>query len=848
MSSVRVLTLVLLGAFVVALTGPANTAHAQEGTKTLRGRVVDAETGQPLPQANLRIAGTYEGTITNVEGRYTLALDSLPVTVVARYVGYESIRRRITAATDTRQTFRLVPSTMQMDEVVVTGSRNPGAAIMQRVIDRKAEWWPDLKSYAVEAYNRFTLASDTTIAAIAESQTTAFWDATRGTREVVRSQRGTANLNALTDAALPAATSVLNLYRDNVEVFGNRLVGVTHPEALDYYEFTLDTTRAINGRRAFRIRVEPDNRLSSTFRGTVTVLDSAYALLEARLRPTASLSTSRLLKKVDIAFEQQFSNFGGPYWLPVDFRARRDLDVQVSALVSFSDVSIRQVSRLSDYRINVPVPDSLYATDESEGVVRADSTGRFQSLSRRAPDSLRGGGPFVPYSRAERSAYARIDSTDALQNAFDPGGLVGWLRDLGLGEDEGFGFSVGGDADESEESRSDTTDTSVGEEGADGPSLIDFEGGLPILRFNRVEGGHFGLRLNASVGLLDVTGRGGYNTGPSGPTRWSYGAEATTALGDDTDLSASYHYGIDPRYRTRSRIAPLWARLSNSLWTLAGAPDAFDYLGAERMRLALRRTIDAANLDLTLRLRNERHFSVAKTTDYNVLGRATTQPPNPPVDAGWLRSVGLTATLGDGGALGILPVNRVQVAVEHSDPGLAASDFDFTRIEAVANTHIETFFQRRFRPNALSLRVDAGVSLGTPPLQRFGVIEASPLPYTPYGALRTLDDRPYQGEHHVALFWEHNFRTVPFELIGWQALVARDIGLIVHGGHGRTWIGDEAEQRLRERGVVLRQADNLHHELGLSINGLFYDSLRLDLTKRLDTSGLSVGVSVLRFW
>ena len=113
------------------------------------------------------------------------------------------------------------------------------------------------------------------IAAIAESQTTAFWDAERGTREVVRSQRGTANLQKLTDGALPAAATVLNLYRDNVTVFGNRLVGVTHPDALDYYEFTLDTLRAINGRRAFRIRVEPESRLSSTFRGTVTVLDSA---------------------------------------------------------------------------------------------------------------------------------------------------------------------------------------------------------------------------------------------------------------------------------------------------------------------------------------------------------------------------------------------------------------------------------------------------------------------------------------------------------------------------------------------------------------------------------------------
>jgi len=838
-----------LGWVGLLLAGTA-TVHAQDASVTpLRGRVVDAETGAPLPQANLRIAGAYTGTITNADGRYSLALDSLPVTVVVRYVGYASARRRITAASDPQQTFRLAPSTVQMEGVVVTGRGNPGETLMRRVIERKQEWWPALKRYSVEAYNRFALASDTTIAAIAESRTTAFWDADRGTREVVRSQRGTANLQDLTDASLPAATSVLNLYRDNVEVLGTRMVGVTHPDALDYYDFTLDTTRAIDGRRAFRIRVEPRSRLSATFRGTVTVLDSAYALLEARLRPTASLSTSRLLKEVDIAFAQQFSSFGGPYWLPVDFRARRRLDVQVSALVSFSDIRLRQVSRLSDYRINVPVPDSLYDADAEARAVRADSTVQFESLRSAAPDSS-GGGPFVPYSQAERSAYARIDSTDTVERAFEPGGLLGWLQDLGVGGEDGISF--GGDAESEESFGGDAESDEEGETGAESSgqaaaSAIAFEGGQPLLRYNRVEGGHFGLRLNGRVGPLDVTGRGAYNTGPSGPTQWAYGGAVSTGLGDHTEVAARYRYGITPRYAAHSRIRPAWARFTNSLWALAGEPEYYDYFGAERMRLALRGAFAGPDLGLALQLRNERHFSVASATSYNVFGRAAAQPPNPPVQAGWLRSVALTATLGEEGLLGILPLNRLAATVEHSDAGTAGSDFDFTRVEATATAHVETFFPRRFRPNTLSLRLDAGTAVGTLPLQRFGVIEASPLPYTPYGALRTLDDRPYQGEHHAALVWEHNFRTVPFELLGWQALVDRDVGLLLHGGHGRTWIDDDTALRLRRRGVQLRTAETMHHELGLSVNGLLYDTLRLDLTKRLDAPGLSVGVSVVRF-
>lgn len=828
----------------VGVTGGGGIAvRAQAPSSvTVQGEVTDAETGQPLPQANLRIEGTYRGTITNADGEYTLRVDSLPATLVVQYLGYESARRRLTTSSSTRQSFQLTPSTLEMDEVVVTGSRNPGASIMRKVIERKQEWWPELKRYTVEAYTRFTLARDTTIAAVAESRTTAFWDAERGTREIVRSQRGTANIAQFTEEAFPAASSVLNLYRDNVKVFGNRMIGVTHPDALDHYTFTLDTLRAIDGRRAFRILVEPKRRLSSTFEGTVTVLDRSYALLEARLRPTMSLSTSRVLKKVDLEFEQSFSSFGGDYWLPVDFRARRNFGIQLSALLSFSGVALRQVSRLSDYQINVPLPDSLYESDAENSVLAGEEPTSLDSTDVD-PDSLHRSGPFVPYSQAERLAYARIDSTDALENTFEPGGLLGWLQDVGVID----GLLDGDSGGETDSDESDGQDEDSSETSSSGDSVEVDVSGVPILRYNRVEEAHFGGRLNVGLGPLEVTARAGHNTGPSGPTRWTYGGTAEWRVDSRRTLQVSYRYGIEPRYRARSRMAPIWATLSNSFWTLAGEPDYFDYFGNERMRLSIEQDVPDWDLDLELEFRNERQFSVGKSTEYDLGARGLVQPPNPPVDEGWLRSVALTATLGDGGLLGVLPINRMEASVEHSNSDVVVSDFDVTRLEVVADAHIETFFQRRFLPNALDLRLDAATSLGKQPLQRFGVVEASPLPYTPFGALRTLDDRPYQGEHHVAFFWEHNFRTVPFELIGWSWPVERNIDLIVHGGHGRTWIESDTQRRLRRRGVALRATADLHHELGLSINGLLYDSLRLDVTRRLDAPGFSIGVSLLRF-
>ena len=108
------------------------------------------------------------------------------------------------------------------------------------------------------------------------------------------------------------------------------------------------------------------------------------------------------------------------------------------------------------------------------------------------------------------------------------------------------------------------------------------------------------------------------------------------------------------------------------------------------------------------------------------------------------------------------------------------------------------------------------------------------------GVFRTQRQRPYEGEHYAAVFWDHKFRSIPFEILGLMPLVKRGIGLSVYGGHGRTWI---SAGRRASLSFIPSYQDQFHHELGLSITGLAY-FFRLDFTKRIDTSGFFVGVGI----
>ena len=117
MRPARPLALLLALAAGAALAGPA---AAQ--TATLNGFVRDAETGETLIGATVRVEGTDRGTATNAQGFYTLGgLAPGAVAVVASYIGYRSVRLEATlaAGAPARLDVDLAPEGLTTGEVVV---------------------------------------------------------------------------------------------------------------------------------------------------------------------------------------------------------------------------------------------------------------------------------------------------------------------------------------------------------------------------------------------------------------------------------------------------------------------------------------------------------------------------------------------------------------------------------------------------------------------------------------------------------------------------------------------------------------------------------------------------------
>lgn len=101
--------------------------HAFCGNGKISGRVIDAETNEPLIGANVIITGTSLGAATDIEGRYfILSVPPGAYALKATYIGYQEhtvSNLRVNADLTTEADFKLRPVAVEVAPVVVVAER-----------------------------------------------------------------------------------------------------------------------------------------------------------------------------------------------------------------------------------------------------------------------------------------------------------------------------------------------------------------------------------------------------------------------------------------------------------------------------------------------------------------------------------------------------------------------------------------------------------------------------------------------------------------------------------------------------------------------------------------------------
>ncbi len=111
-----------------------------QNTRSLRGKVVDMKTKEPLPGATISIKGNSTGASTNLKGEFVLDLVTLEkVVLIISYLGYDDKSVEVEKADKASLTIEMSPSGLKnLKEVVVIGSNREGqgkALNQQRAAD-----------------------------------------------------------------------------------------------------------------------------------------------------------------------------------------------------------------------------------------------------------------------------------------------------------------------------------------------------------------------------------------------------------------------------------------------------------------------------------------------------------------------------------------------------------------------------------------------------------------------------------------------------------------------------------------------------------------------------------------
>lgn len=370
----------------------------------IRGKVTDADSGEPIPYMNIFYEGKGVGTITDVDGNYTIDYHSGWNELTFSMIGYATQVIRVSAATRTLNV--KLKADLVLDEVVIKPKRekysrknNPAVELMRKVVDAKKLY--NLEQNAYYEYNKYQkitfslnnvtadsmkqnpmfkkypflanqvetcdvtgknilpLSVDETVAEILyrknpESKKTLI----KGLNSSGVNQLF--NTGDMLTTVLKDVFQDINIYSDRFRFLQYQFDSPISDAGIRFYKFYIMDTTYVDTDRCIHLSFVPNNSQDFGFTGNLYVLaDSTYRVKKCVMN---------LPKKTDINFvdhmiiEQLFGEIPGGGWVLKE----DDMLSELSYLKAvFGSYQVRRTTVYSDFGFE-PIPDKIFKQKGAE--------------------------------------------------------------------------------------------------------------------------------------------------------------------------------------------------------------------------------------------------------------------------------------------------------------------------------------------------------------------------------------------------------------------------------------------------------------------------------------------------
>lgn len=299
---------------------------------TLGGSIKDSD-GSAVPFVSVYIKNTTIGTSANVDGIYTLKMQSGTHTIIYKAIGYKALEKNVTINSNLTEDAILQPEAYTLADVVITGNgEDPAYEIIRQAIKNRKMHLTEVNAYTADVYIKGVqklvgapkklfrkdiqkmLDLDTNgkgILYLSESTSRFSFQQPNNIHEEMISSKTSGQNSAFSFNR--ASDLIINFYNNILleNTFSSRgFVSPISDNALRYYRYKLLGTSTDNGETVNKIQLIPRRENDPVFRGLIYIAEDSWHLVNADVYLTKNTGIN-LLDTLGIS--QQFLKTGNTY-------------------------------------------------------------------------------------------------------------------------------------------------------------------------------------------------------------------------------------------------------------------------------------------------------------------------------------------------------------------------------------------------------------------------------------------------------------------------------------------------------------------------------------------------------